>query len=94
LDPTPPDGQRPATIRIFQQGGSDSRIIYTFDQPIKHGDLAWSPDGQQIFCRYDTGGSTENTLLIDAQGRGALKQGVGIPFSWFQDFIPQREMQK
>jgi len=89
LDTTPPDGQRPATIRIFQQGGNDSRIIYTFDQPVKHGDLAWSPDGQQIFCRYDTGGNTENTLLIDAQGRGALKQGVKIPVNWYQDFLPQ-----
>jgi hypothetical protein len=94
LDSTPPDGQRPATIRIFQQGGNDSRIIYTFDQPVKHGDLAWSPDGQQIFCRYDTGGNKENTLLIDAHGSGALKQGIEAPVSWFQDFLPQWGMEK
>jgi DNA-binding SARP family transcriptional activator len=94
LDASPPDGQRPATIRVYQQGGSDSRIVYSFDQPVKHGDLAWSPDGQQIFCRYDAGGDTKTTTLIDANGRGALKQGVEIPVSWFQDFSPQWESKK
>lgn len=84
-----PDGQRPATIRVFEYGGSDSRIVYTFGQPVNHGQVAWSPDGRQIFCIYSTGGNQENTLLIDAQGQGAITQGIEIPITWIQDFHPQ-----
>jgi len=89
LDVTPPSGERPSTIRVFQPGGSDARIVYTFDQPMVHGDLAWSPDGRQIFCKYDAGGDMKSTILVDANGGGALKQGLGIPVSWFHDFFPQ-----
>lgn len=85
-----PSSQRPATIRVFEYRGSDSRIVYTFSQPVSHGHVAWSPDGQQLFFMYSTGGIIEeNTLLLDAQGRGAIAQDVEIPISWMQDFYPQ-----
>ncbi len=82
-------GQRPATIRVFEYGGSDSRIIYTFDQPVSHGQVAWSPDGQQLFILYGTRGSQDDTLLLDAQGQGVIAQGIEIPITWIQDFYPQ-----
>jgi DNA-binding SARP family transcriptional activator len=84
-----PDGSRPATIRVFEQDGKDSRIVYTFSRPVNHGQVAWSPDGQQIFVLYNTGGNQDNTILLDAQGQGALKQGIEIPLNWMSDFYPQ-----
>jgi DNA-binding SARP family transcriptional activator len=84
-----PDGSRPATIRVFEQDGSDSRIVYTFGQPVNHGQVAWSPDGQQIFVLYNSGGNQDDTLLLDAQGKGAIKQGIKAPVSWMSDFYPQ-----
>jgi DNA-binding SARP family transcriptional activator len=81
--------QRPVTIRVFRRGGGNSRIIYTFNQPVNGGRLAWSPDGQQIFCIDDLGNGKEETLLMDASGKGVLKAGLDIPENWFQDFWPQ-----
>jgi DNA-binding SARP family transcriptional activator len=86
-----PNGQRPSTIRIFQQGGGDSRIVYTFSQHVVGGRLAWSPDGQQIFGEYENADHKIDTLLMDANGRGVVKQGIEIPTDWFQDFWPQWE---
>ncbi len=84
-----PDGSRPSTIRAFERDGSDSRIVYTFSQPVNHGQVAWSPDGQQIFVLYNTGGNRDNALLLDAEGKGAMEQGTEIPVSWMPDFYPQ-----
>ncbi len=89
LEEGPPNGSRPATIRVFEQDGKDSRIVYTFSQPVNHGQVAWSPDGQQIFVVYNSGGNQDNTILLDAQGQGALEQGLEIPISWIPDFYPQ-----
>jgi DNA-binding SARP family transcriptional activator/Tol biopolymer transport system component len=84
-----PEGQLPLTIRVFRWRGNESRIIYTFSQSVNGGRLAWSPDGQQIFCEYATNDSKGGTLLIDANGQGVVKQGIEIPANWFQDFWPE-----
>ncbi len=89
LDEGTRDGSRPATIRAFVRDESDSRLIYTFSQPASLGQVAWSPDGEQIFVVYSTGGEQNNTILLDAHGGGAISQGVEIPVTWIPDFYPQ-----
>lgn len=84
-----PDGSRPSTIRVFEQNGSDSRIIYTFGQPVNHGQVMWSPDGRQVFAVYNSGEPQDNTILLDAEGQGTLEQGLEIPITWMHDFYPR-----
>jgi DNA-binding SARP family transcriptional activator len=83
------NGQPLPTIRLFQQDGSDSKIVYTFDQALAAGRLAWSPDGQEIFCVYYTEDKKEHTLLININGQGEVKQDIQNPVTWFPDFLPQ-----
>lgn len=82
------DGSRPATIRIYDRGGNDSQIVYTFDKQLRMGRIAWSPDGEQIFCFYNAG-DQDHTILIDVRKQSVVQEDVEIPMSWFADFYPQ-----
>jgi Tol biopolymer transport system component len=82
------DGSRPPTIRIYDQGGNDSEIVYTFSKRLILGNIAWSPDGKQIFCFYNAG-DQDHTLLLDVQKQHVVKENVAYPISWYANFYPQ-----
>lgn len=84
------DGSRPSTIRIYDRGGNDSQIVYTFSKQVILGRIAWSPDGKQIFCFYNAG-EQDHTILLDVQKQSVVKEGVEFPMSWFANFYPQWE---
>ena len=84
-----PENNNPMTVRVFQHGGDESRIIYTFDRSVDIGRLAWSPDGKQIFCEYFNNDHQAANILIDVNGKGVVEENGEIPVSWFQDFWPR-----
>jgi len=99
-----PDSQRIAFPNTFGPGeetahwevwgvnrdGTNARMVYPFEQPLRWMEAAWSPDGRQIACWYNEGGKMKG-LLVNADGSGEPKVIDEMPWSWLPNFWPQWE---
>jgi Tol biopolymer transport system component len=77
----------PREIWVINRDGTAPQVVYSFERPLDWVDGAWSPDGQQMACRY-WDGSEHRALLINTDGSGEPKVIDEIPWSWFRNFWP------
>ena len=82
---TVPPGTALLTIN---HDGTEPKVVYTFEQRLPGGALAWSADSKQIacICAFDDG---EKPLLFDLDGNSEPQVMTTVPGSWFHGFWPQ-----
>jgi DNA-binding SARP family transcriptional activator len=75
------------TIQMMRPDGSNSQIVYAFDEPLV-GELAWDPAGKRIACSCFVGGEAWYWILT-VDGNGAPLKFADIPPSWQANHWPQ-----